>query len=159
MPEPSTLQHKARDECLRRAQDAFPDHELDVELLDSARSWHPFLLRHVFRQPMVVWRRSSHFDVLVDPATGEPVGLENPDGWRDCRWVPMAEADVLAMAARTALVDDQAMAVASLEQGPRGCAEAVLRPRREGADARPLRVRINPARRVLISIEPIGQGA
>jgi len=159
MPDTQALRQKVKDDCLRRAQALFPDDKLVAELAEPQSRWHPFLLRHVFAQSVVLWRRAGHFDVLVDPATGEPVGFENPDGWRECRWIPLAETDVLAMAARTAFVDGQAMAVASLEQGPRGCAEAVLQPRRDGQGVRPLRVRINPARRVLISIEPIGQGA
>lgn len=155
LPESARLTRTARQECLRHAQTVFPDEELLVEALEPRQRWKAALLRHVFIQPMVIWRQVGHFDVLLDPGTGRPVGFENPQAWSECAWAPLSADQLLAMAQRTGLVGKD-MVVAEVRQGERGCGEVVLAPRRPSG-ARQLLMRVNPARRQVISLKPIDE--
>jgi len=144
LPESARLQRIAREECLSHAQAVFPDEELLVEVREPRERWKPALLRHVFTQPMVIWRQAGHFDVLLDPATGRPVGFENSLAWDECAWAPLPR--------------DHLLAVAEVRQGERGCAEVILVERRPGGESRRLLMRVNPARRKVISLRPLEEG-
>ena len=157
MPESARLQRIAREECLSHAQAVFPDEELLVEVREPRERWRAALLRRVFTQPMVIWRQAGHFDVLLDPATGRPVGFENSLAWDECAWAPLPRDHLLAMAHRTGLVA-KGVAIAEVRQGERGCAEVILVERRPGRESRRLLMRVNPARRKVISLRPLEEG-
>lgn len=145
------LRQQARTDCLAHAREDYGD-DVVVTLGESRRAWNSVLLREIFRQPMVIWRRAHDVEIVLDAATDQPVGFVDHAAWEGCTYLELTRDEILSLAAATGFTDRLA-AVAEVRQGPRGCVEARLRSTLPGR--RPdLRVRINPAARTVIAIEP-----
>lgn len=125
-----------------------------VEPLEHALEWDPIALTHVFDQPMVVWRGLAGFEVLLD-AHDHPVGFVDEDKWLRCAWAELAEAEAEALARATGFVGSE-LPLASAGRGEMDCLELVF-----GALGKPgrVRVRVNPARKAVISAEPLPEAA
>lgn len=149
------LQQKAREECLQRAHAEFPG-DLMVTINTTEREWDSIFLREMFHQTMVVWRKTSQFEVLLDPETNRPVGFEDHAAWHGCETAPLTAEEIMEMASRTGLADPH-MKLASFQSGSKGCIEALLKPTRQSRVRRSLRVQINAKRRLVISIWPESQ--
>ena len=149
-----TLQKKAIADCLAFAEQHLSgDYRAEpIPLPDAeALSWEPIELRYVVDRSVVLWRRYGQFEVVLD-ADDRVVGYVDPDKWEKCRWEPLTEGEALSIARATGLVGP-GLQVVSSQQGEKGCLE--LRLEAPKADAAPgLQVRINPARRAVISILP-----
>lgn len=121
-----------------------------LEPLPHQLEWSPVELRHQFEQPLVVWRAYDTFEVLLD-AQDQAVGFVDGDKWRSCAWreLPLGVAEALARA--TGLVP-AGFALLNQLRGEKDCLELIFA---EGKLPDRLLVRINPARRVVISVEPV----
>lgn len=118
---------------------------------EQALSWDPVELRYVADQTVVLWRRYGEFEVVLDEDS-RVVGYVDHDKWEKCRWVPLSEDESLAIA-RTSGLLRPGLKLAGAGQGERGCLELRLEASRQ--DPAPgLVVRINPARRAVISVLP-----
>ena len=145
------LRDKARKDCLEHVRQVLRG-EMDVELGASEISWSLTDLRHVFDQPMVIWRLAGGFEIVLDE-TNRAVGFVDPDKWQDCQWQPLAEADIRQLVDATGMVG-KGYSVEDVHRGDRECLEATLAEGGPQKVARRFTVRVNPARRAIISLEP-----
>lgn len=155
MLELDKLKGKAVAECLAHVEQHLEGtYWIDPipEPADESVSWDASLLRYVYDIAMVVWRRYGHFEVVLD-ADDRIVGYEDHDKWLECRWEPLTDEEALAIARASGLVRSAIRQVKST-RGERDCLELMLElAAPEGAER--LQVRINPARRAIISILPV----
>jgi hypothetical protein len=149
-----TLQKKALADCL-----AFAEQHLSGEFhaepvpvpAAEALSWDPVELRYVVDQTVVLWRRYGQFEVVLDEED-RVVGYVDHDKWQKCRWEPLTDGEALTIARTSGLLRPGLRLVES-RKGEGDCLE--LRLEEPGRNAPPgLVVRINPARRVVISVLP-----
>jgi hypothetical protein len=149
-----TLQKKALADCL-----AFAEEHLSGEFraepvpmpADEALSWDPMELRYVADQTVVLWRRYSQFEVVLD-AEDRVVGYVDHDKWLKCRWEELPEEEALSLARTSGLLRPE-LKLVEARKGEGDCLELYLR--EQGRNPPPgLVVRINPALRVVISILP-----
>jgi hypothetical protein len=149
-----TLQKKALAACL-----ALAEQQLNGEFLaepvevptDEALSWDPIELRYVVDQTAVLWRRYGQFEVVLDEED-RVVGYVDHDKWQKCRWEPLTDGEALTIARTSGLLRPGLKLVES-GKGEGDCLE--LRLEEPGKKAAPgLVVRINPARRAVISVLP-----
>ncbi len=143
------LRARAIAQCTEKVA-ATLDGEYRVEPLPDALEWNPVALRHVYDQPAVVWRSFDAFDVILDE-TNQPVGFVDEDKWRSCSWRDLPRADAEALARATGLLPPTAV-LAECLPGERGCLELRFASPAPGGPR--VRVRVNPARMAVISIEP-----
>ncbi|MBN1208025.1 MAG: hypothetical protein JXB05_24385 [Myxococcaceae bacterium] len=149
-----TLQKKAIADCLAFAQQHLSGDYLaePIELPpEQALVWDPVELRYAVDRSMVLWRRYGQFEVVLD-ADNRVVGYVDHDKWERCRWEPLTDAEALAIARASALLRPGLKLVES-RQGEKGCLELRLEPPGEEPSLG-LLVRINPARRAVISLLP-----
>jgi hypothetical protein len=155
MLELDKLKGKAVAECLAHVEQHLEGMywiEPIPEPADESVSWDASLLRYVYDIAMVVWRRYGQFEVVLD-ADDKIVGYVDHDKWLECRWEPLADEEALAIARASGLVRSGIRKVKST-RGERDCLELMLElvaPH----EAERLQVRINPARRAIISILPV----
>lgn len=152
MKTPNQLKQQARDDCLAHVKQTLPG-EFAIEILDSNLEWDPDDLRHLFEQVMVVWHKFGQMEILLD-ADNRPVGFVDETKWQDCRWSSMSEDDVIALAEKTGYVEPGA-SVLSMQEGRRGCVEAILGETGEDATEKRFRVEINPRIKAVISVVPV----
>lgn len=147
------LERRCVDACRKRVE-ATLEGEYHVEPKAPALEWDPIALAHVFDQPMVVWRALSAFEVLVDDR-GRPVGFVDEDKWLRCSWAELPQDEAVALARATGLVPPD-LSLASAARGEKDCLELVFAAARGPGGAR---VRLNPSRAAVISVEPLPEGA
>jgi hypothetical protein len=124
--------------------------EYHLEPVESELEWSPTALRTQFEQQLVVWRACATFEVLLDEAD-RPVGFVDGDRWTGCAWAELPAGAAEALARGTGLVPE-GLALAGEARGEKDCLELVF----QDARRRPrLRARVNPARRAVISVEPL----
>jgi hypothetical protein len=149
-----TLQKKAVADCL-----AFAEQQLSGEYRaepipvppEEALSWDPVELRYVVDQSVVLHRRYSQFEVVLD-ADDRVVGYVDHDKWEKCRWEPLTDGEALSIA-RTSGLLRPGLRLTGSRRGEGDCLELILA--EPGRNAAPgLVVRINPARRAVISVLP-----
>lgn len=147
----------ARTELERRSVEACRKHvemtlegEYIVEPLEADLEWDPVSLAHVFDQPMVVWRALAGFEVLLD-GRDRPVGFVDDDKWLRCEWKELPREEAVALARATGFVPAE-LPLASAARGEKDCLELVFVAPRGAAG---VRARLNPARRAVISVEPL----
>ncbi len=147
------LRDLAVEACRKRVEETL-EGEYAVEPLEHVLEWDPIGLAHVFDQPMVVWRGLAGFEVLLDDRD-RPVGFVDEDKWLRCAWAELTQAEALALARATGFVGDE-LPLASAGRGEKDCLELVF-----GAPGKPgrVRVRINPARKAVISAEPLPEAS
>jgi hypothetical protein len=143
------LRNKALGACAKHVE-ATLEGTYHLETLPHELEWSPVELRHHFEQPLVIWRSYDTFEVVLDEEN-QAVGFVDGDKWRSCAWqeLPVATAEALARA--TGLVPAR-FALTNQQRGEKDCLELVFS---EDRLLGRLRVRINPARRVVISVEPV----
>jgi hypothetical protein len=152
-----TLQKKAVADCL-----AFAEQQLSGDFRAEpvpippaeALSWDPVELRYVVDQTAVLYRRYSQFEVVLD-ADDRMVGYVDHDKWEQCRWEPLSDGEALTLARASGLLRP-GLRLAESRRGEGDCLELLLA--EPGRNAAPgLVVRINPARRAVISVLPAGE--
>jgi len=148
------LERRAVQAC-REHVEATLEGEYVVDPLDASLEWDPIALAHVFDQPMVVWRALAGFEVLLDDRD-RPVGFVDGDKWLRCAWSELPEAEAVDLARATGLVPPE-LRLASSARGEKDCLELVFseEPGRPGG----VRVRVNPIRKAVISVEPMPEVA
>jgi hypothetical protein len=153
------LQKKAIEDALAFAQEhlsgdfvAEPIPQAD----DAALKWDPVELRYVADRSLVLWRRYSEFEVVLD-ADDRVVGYVDHDKWEKCGWEPLTNEEALSIA-RTSGLLRPGLELVEARQGEKGSLELRLAAPRE-APSQGLRVRINPARRAVISVLPAEEGS
>lgn len=154
MVEFTSLRQRAHDDCLRHAQATFTG-ELMVELGESDQIWNPVELRHVFYQPMIIWKKYGDFEVILDEMN-QPVGYVDHEKWHDCQWQALSRAEVLDIIFQTGMVHED-IVVEEEQPGERGCLEVLFKEMRGHLGLKRFRIQINPLRRVLISILPVSE--
>lgn len=143
------LRARALEAC-RKHVEATLEGEFHLEALAPALEWSPVELRHHFEQPLVIWRAYDTFEVLLDDQD-RPVGFVDGDKWRSCAWKELPAGTAEALARRSGLVP-AGLVLAREARGEKDCLELTF------ADAKQvtrLRARVNPARQVVISVEPL----
>lgn len=148
------LQEIAHDECLTHAADVLTG-DLLVELGEPDLEWDPIELRHVFDQPMVIWRGLEDYEVILDD-DDRPVGFMDPTAAADCAWDSLSAEDALAIVTSSGWVSGALELVGGIRRGAGDSADFVIRDLVRPAEAERLLVRINPAKRTVISILPEG---
>jgi hypothetical protein len=143
------LRAKALEACQKHVE-ATLEGEYHLEVLPHGLEWSPVELRHQFEQPLVVWRAYDSFEVLLDERD-RPVGFVDGDKWRSCAWHELPRGAGEALVRETGLVPG-GLALAREGRGEKDCLELVFA---DGRQAPRLRARVNPARRAVISIEPL----
>ena len=144
---PAELQARSIDTCKGAVEATL---EYRVEPLVAHVGWDSIALRHVHDQPLVLWRAFGALEVVLDDQD-RPVGFVDEDKWHSCSWRELPPGEVERLARATGLVPP-GHALAGSAPGPRGCLE--LRFDGPPAHRAPLRVRGNPERRAVISVEP-----
>jgi hypothetical protein len=144
----ATLRDRAVDACRKRVE-ATLEGEYVIEALEPEHRWDPIALAHVFDQPMIVWRALSGFEVLLDDRD-RPVGFVDEDKWSRCAWAELPRDEAAALARATGFVPAE-LPLASAARGEKDCLELVFAARGRGA----VRVRVNPSRAAVISVEPV----
>jgi hypothetical protein len=154
-----TLQKKALADCL-----AFAEQQLSGDFhaepipvpAEEALAWDPVELRYTVDAPVVLWRRYGQFEVVLD-ADDRVVGYVDHDKWQKCRWEPLTDGEALALVRESGLLRP-ALRLVESRRGEGDCLE--LRLEEPGKNPGPaLLVRINPARRAVISILPVEEGS
>lgn len=148
------LARRCVDAC-RKHVEATLEGEYVVEPQEPFLEWDPIALAHVFDQPMIVWRAVAGFEVLLD-ARDRPVGFVDEDKWLRCAWQDLPEEEALGLARATGFVPPEARLL-SAGRGEKDCLELVFAEKPAGP--RRVRVRINPARKAVISAEPIPEAS
>ncbi len=143
------LREKALVACAEHVE-AMLEGTYHLETLPHELEWSPVELRHHFEQPIVVWRIYDTFEVLLDEQD-RPVGFVDGDKWRSCAWKELPADVAEALARGTGFVPAR-LAVTATHRGDKDCLELVFA---EGTLPSRLLVRINPARKVVISVEPV----
>jgi hypothetical protein len=143
---------RLRDIALEACQEhvgATLEGEYFVEALEPNLAWDAVLLRHVFDQPMVVWRALAGFEVLLDDRD-RPVGFVDEDKWLPCAWTELPSDEAVALARATGFVPAE-LPLASAARGESDCLELLF-----AAAGKPgaVRARLNPARKAVISVVP-----
>jgi hypothetical protein len=141
------LRAKAIEICIKHIETQLEGEYL-IEPLDADLEWDPISLRHVYDQPMVIWRAFGAFEVILD-AHNQPVGFVDEDKWLSCSWHDLPPARVEALARATGLVLP-IMKLSKSLRGEKDCLEVVF----EDETAEIIRVQINPSREAVISVRP-----
>ena len=145
------LRDMARAECLKRAQEHFKE-PLLVEMGESRLEWDSIDLRHVFTQPMTIYRKRGTYEVFLDNAD-KPVGFIDPGKWEGCAWEPVSDNNARKLIEETGLIT-WPFAVVGSQRGERDCLELQAQKILPDETTRGYQVRINPAKRTVISIVP-----
>ena len=156
MLEEDELIQKAHDDCLAHAQEVISG-DLEIDLEEADLEWDPIQLRHVFDQPMVVWRRFGEFEVVLDDED-RPVGFIDAGGWKDCEWAPVAQDQALTLAGSSGWLSTALEPVRELTRGENGSAILEVIDLARPANRQRFTVEINPARMAIISILPQDYG-
>jgi hypothetical protein len=143
------LRDKALNACTAHVE-ATLEGTFHLETLPHALEWNPVELRHQFEQPLVLWRVYDTFEVLLDEQN-RPVGFVDGDKWRSCLWKELAVGVGEALARATGLVPPH-FALSGQRRGEKDCLELIFV---DGKLPGGLLVRINPARRAVISVGPL----
>lgn len=143
------LREKALGACAEHVE-AMLEGTYDLEALPHELEWSPVELRHHFEQPVVVWRKYDTFEVLLDEQN-RAVGFVDADKWRSCAWKELPAGSAEALARATGLVPAR-VAVTATRRGEKDCLELFFAEEKVPGG---LLVRINPARKVVISVEPV----
>src|SRR5512135_2265271 len=143
------LRERALAAC-RKHVEATLEGEYHLEPLAPTLEWNPVELRHQFEQPLVVWRAYGTWEVLLDEHD-RPVGFVDGDKWGGCAWKALAPGQAEALARATGLVPP-GLALAGEARGEKDCLELTFA---DGKGVPRLRARVNPARRAVISVEPL----
>ena len=146
------LGRQAHRDCHERARQEYGD--AVVTAGEPTTDWRASLLRHVFLQPLTVWRPAGEFEVILDHAN-RPVGFVDHAAWEGCEGGTVSGARLLGLVAEAGLGHPM-LTVAERRTGPQGCLEAVLRPKFAGRWPT-LRVRVNARRGSLIAVEPMSE--
>jgi hypothetical protein len=141
-------------EACRKHVEATLEGEYAVEPQEATLEWDPIALAHVFDQPLIVWRALAAFEVLLD-GHGRPVGFVDEDKWLRCAWAELPRDEAVALARATGFVPEE-LPFASMGRGEKDCLELVFAAPGRGGGAR---VRVNPARKAVISVEPIPEAS
>ncbi len=154
-----TLQKKALADCLALAEQQlsgdFRAEPVPIPAED-ALSWDPVELRYIVDQTAVLYRRYGQFEVVLDE-DDRVAGYVDHDKWQQCRWEPLSDGEALTIARTSGLLRPGLRLVES-RRGEGDCLE--LRLEEPGRNAAPgLVVRINPARRAVISVLPADEEA
>jgi hypothetical protein len=148
------LRKQAVDDCLAHVQKEL-EGQFHVEPIpeppEECLSWDPALLRYAFDVGMDIGWRYGQFEVVLD-AEDRVVGFVDHDKWLDCRWEPLTDEEALRIARSSGLLR-QSVRKAESRQGEKGCLEMVLEVL-GGKQPERMLVRINPARRAVISLLP-----
>jgi hypothetical protein len=148
------LRKQAADDCLAHVQKEL-EGQFHVEPIpeppEECLSWDPVHLRYAFDVGMEIGWRYGQFEVVLD-TEDRVVGYVDHDKWLDCRWEPLTGEEALRIARATGLLR-QSLRVAESREGEKGCLELVLEVL-GGREAERVFVRINPARRAVISLLP-----
>ncbi len=150
--QPTELQDKAVEACRKRVEAALEGEYL-VEPLEADLEWDPVSHRHVYDQPMVVWRAYGAFEVILD-AQDRPVGFLDEDKWLRCAWRDLPEAEAVALARASQMVPAN-LALVGRSRGEKDCLELVFGEKEGSRDG--VRVRINPVRKAVISVVPFAE--
>jgi hypothetical protein len=147
------LERRCVDLCRKRVE-ATLEGEYLVEPQEPSLEWDGISLAHVFDQPMVVWRALTGFEVIVDDRD-RPVGFVDEDKWLRCSWAELPREQAVTLARATGFVAPE-LPLASAARGEKECLELVF-----AAKGKPggTRVRLNPARAAVISVEPLPEAA
>lgn len=146
--EAAKLERRSMDAC-RKHVEAVLEGDYAVECVEPTLEWDPIGLAHVFDQPMVVWRGLAGFEVLLDERD-RPVGFVDEDKWSHCTWAELPREAAVALARATGFVSAD-LPLASAVRGDKDCLELIFgAPGKGGA-----RVRVNPSRAAVISVEPL----
>lgn len=154
MLDAGSLSEQAHDDCLAHVE-ATIEGDLLIELKESELEWSPIQLRHLFSQPMVVWRRVSRFEVILDDRS-QPVGFVDEGSWKGCNWTAIGADQAIALLRRTGWTSGEIEALDEVVEGPGGCVELRVRDRGRSAGEQELRARINAATMKVISLVPEG---
>jgi len=146
---PEDLREKALGACAAHVE-AMLEGAYHLETLPHELEWSPVELRHHFEQPLVVWRIYDTFEVLLDEKD-RAVGFVDGDKWRSCAWKELPGSVAEALARATGLIPAR-FALTATQRGGKDCLELTFA---EGKLPGRLLVRINPARKVVISVEPV----
>jgi hypothetical protein len=150
---PEDLRAKALAACTAHIE-ATLEGTYHLDALPNELEWSPVELRHHFEQPLVVWRAYDTFEVLLD-AQDRAVGFVDGDKWGSCAWRELPPGVAEGLARATGLVP-AGFTLGALRRGEKDCLELVFE---EGKRPDKLLVRINSARRVVISVEPLREPA
>lgn len=145
----TTLREKALEDCRQHLKKIIPD-DIVVALMDAETQWSAVQLRHVFEQAMAVWRRLGDLEIILN-RNGQAVGFVNEANWRDCQWQRLSEQEVAALVKQTGMIR-KGFSVEKVLKGDRNCLEAFVI---EHPDKERYKVQINPARRTIISLQPV----
>ncbi|WP_342377427.1 hypothetical protein NVS55_38985 [Myxococcus stipitatus] len=156
MFDPDVLRKKAVEDCLALAERELTGafHAEPVIVPDAeAVTWDPIELRQGVDQTVVLWRRYSQFEVVLDDED-RVVGYEDHDKWQKCRWEPLTDDEALAVA-RTSGLLRPGMTLVRSRKGQGECLELLLRESLGREATADWVVRINPSRRAVISFLPV----
>jgi hypothetical protein len=153
------LQKQAVTDCLEHVKEHL-EGEFHVEPIpeppEECLSWESSLLRYVYDVGLEVWWRCGQFEVVLD-AQDQVVGYVDHDKWLECRWEPLTDEEALRIARSSGLLR-QGLRKLDARQGEKGCLELLVEVL-QGQKAEQVQVRINPARKAVISILPVSAGA
>jgi hypothetical protein len=145
--DPAALQAKAIELCRKHTESQLEGEYL-VEPLEGDLEWDPVSLRHLYDQPMVIWRAFGAFEVILDERQ-QPLGFVDEDKWLSCAWRDLPPARAEALARATGLVP-AGMKLTESARGEKDCLELLF----EGGTTEAIRVRVNPSREAVISVQP-----
>lgn len=146
------LRTKAQESCLEHARREISG-ELLVELLDSDLEWDPIILRHIFDQPMVVWRRFGEFEIVTDEE-GCPVGFLDSSHKVDCKWMQLSRDEALLLAMQTGWLSSATEAVSEIKQVAGGAGRLEVRDTLRPVGEDRFKITLNPVTKKVISILP-----
>lgn len=153
MKTPQQLQQQAVKDCEGHVASVLKGKFL-IEPGEPHTDWNPLDFRREYDQPLIVWRESSDFDVVLDDQD-KPVGYIDKDKYLNCQYRAMTHGEIIALAAATGYVPADS-SVVSAAQGPHDCVEATLATEPERVDSPRYLVQINPTRKSIIAIVPEG---
>lgn len=143
------LSERAFAACGERME-ALLDADLFASVEEAELEWDPIIRRHVFTQPLVVWRNFDEIEFEVSPE-GRIVRFRDRNRFEEAQFQELAPEDVLRISATTGLVGPYAEIVDSY----RGDGEMLVVSLAQGEPGRPERiiVTINPTTRQVAALE------
>ena len=81
--------------------------ELTVTAQAHSAGWDAFIMRHVFLQPTVAWRRFDDVTVVLDDQ-GSVVGFRDRNRMEGAEYVALDSAEIARICATTGMLSDRA---------------------------------------------------